>query len=650
MTSLFEKLKNQEISSPIQKGFQLEEWTNQSVVDSRDWYIKLAGCIIFTQLELVRSKLKPLMENLRKINYIDLMRLNIGILNRNHYILDIEGHKKLGAVKNISEIRLDNNPLGNKYTLEELSISSIDMCVKSIVSLLELSNSQVSNPVKRDEVKFIEELNYLSQMYSMYEELWKEIRYENKICKLDGKSIIFQDIGNDKNQAWLCGLHRKNKLGINHSVFSDFKLDSGKEFLIFKNNAISRCKFKELAKKLQLSLNIDYENFHNAKIWEMLPIVSRRYKEDIFKIFEVFSQLKTLAFSLNEQCPKDTNTVGENEKLLEYAPLLDFSQLKRCINKNLGLKKKEFDNIFSELSFSKNKDIWVSPVLKFDSSFCILFHPIIYPNVDRVIEKLLLNKKVDLSDKGLGYEKFLEKRLNAIMKENPFLDQDYQLVCSKKVKVNNHEEEIDLLLRIGDLIIVGELKNNQYPESVTLLDRCLSYLEKGSNQVKRKRTFLENNIEDVFNCLGWEYSGNYSFKEVLIVNNYFGVGYSLYGVPIIDSSVLFNYFKNPTRPIISHRSGISGSLEHVAYLQLYSSKESLINGFSIYVDDPPEVFNTKHNELIYDCLTVPNLYGLDIKNIKSRVNTYKNIFDHKFNFELKITDPLKLKDNVDIII
>lgn len=650
--SLFEKLRKQEIKSPIQNGFNLNEWIDQDTVDARDHSMKLAGIIIFRELEAVRNRLQILMGKIKNIDYIDLIRLNAGILNRNNYILPIEFQNKLGLYQNFSDIRLDNNPLNNKYTLDELAISHVDMCINSFISLLDMSKEEQYIPVRREDVVLIEELNMLSQIYSIYESLWKEIRYEKKMCEISNDVITFYDIDNVKNKAWLCGSHRMNKLNIGSTILSKFELDSDKNFLTLKHGIISRCKFSELDEKLKISLNVDYEKFHNAKIWSFLPVIQKQ-KEDVLILFEIFSQLKSLAFSLNEQFPEDTNTVGENEKLLEYAPKLDFKQLKRNIIKNLKLSSEKFEDSFKILSFSKSKgkDIWISPVLNFGASFCLINHPIMYPNIDRWIEKVLLSKDIDISSKGLGYEKFLGNKLRLIISENKFINKDFDVIFSKRIRVDNREEEFDLILRIGNLIVIGEVKNNQFPEDLILLDRNFSYLEKGSEQVKRKRRFIEDNMEYIFRCLGWDLNtNNYFFKEIIIVNNYIGVGYSLYGVPIVDSHVLFGYFYSGCNPIISEYNHELKIMQHNAYLELYNDRDSLIKNFGIYVDDPPAVFNTKHNKVYSDNWGVLSLNKYNVRVSQSRINSNINIFEHKFKFELKIKNILKSSKNFDFIL
>ncbi|MDP0971733.1 hypothetical protein Q6294_32860, partial [Klebsiella pneumoniae] len=61
-------------------------------------------------------------------------------------------------------------------------------------------------------------------------------------------------------------------------------------------------------------------------------------------------------------------------------------------------------------------------------------------------------------EKGTTYETRIVDKINSALGTNAFIT-DYDKAVSKRIKIESIEEEIDLLARIDDLILIGEAKS-----------------------------------------------------------------------------------------------------------------------------------------------------------------------------------------------
>ena len=73
-------------------------------------------------------------------------------------------------------------------------------------------------------------------------------------------------------------------------------------------------------------------------------------------------------------------------------------------------------------------------------------------------------------------------------------------------KVNKCTEEVDLIVRVGRVVIIGEAKSVVTADSTVSCYNMLKTLNKASSQIRRKKIFVEDNIEDIFTSLGWSYN------------------------------------------------------------------------------------------------------------------------------------------------
>lgn len=191
------------------------------------------------------------------------------------------------------------------------------------------------------------------------------------------------------------------------------------------------------------------------------------------------------------------------------------------------------------------------------------------------------------------------------------------------------KEEIDLLLRIGNVILIGESKSIVTTDSPISNYRTVETLKFAANQVKRKTIFVKKHLPKIFEILNWKHNENedYSFVNCIINSGRMYAGFEIDGIPVCDDKILHRYFSESEIPLLSYFDEINQDQKHVAWVRLYSNFEELKCNLAVYLTKPPQVFeNKEHFE--YKSIKLPYL----------NEDSYKIIFNRLVPRELSISD------------
>jgi len=258
---------------------------------------------------------------------------------------------------------------------------------------------------------------------------------------------------------------------------------------------------------------------------------------------------------------------------------------------------------------------------------------LVTPSITRVVEHWLVALNIDLQDKGPVYESTIVSLLNESVASNPYIT-DYDKGVSKRLKLKEGEEEIDLLIRIGNVILIGEVKSIVTTDSPISQYRTVNTLKKASLQVKRKLKFVIDNLESVFDILGWPYDKKkrYKFVKCIINSGRMYAGYCIDQVPVCDEKILGKYFSSNEIPLISTFDKKTVGERHLAWYRLYDNFEELQNNIERYLISPPQV-NENVDNFEYKSLKVPYI----------NEDSYKLLFSRLVPKSLSAQDILKEK-------
>lgn len=298
-----------------------------------------------------------------------------------------------------------------------------------------------------------------------------------------------------------------------------------------------------------------------------------------------------MANTLKNKFPEDDSVFTIN-KLNEFCPTVPVFSLKRALCEATDYAAEKIDKIleFMTIKASPTSDLWCQPLIKTSKNeYAIVVSALCSPSIFRIFERWADDLGINLGEKGYTYEDTVLEKLNNSLKKNTVIT-DYNKGVSKRIRLDAGEEEFDLLARIDDLVIIGEAKSIVTTDSEISKARTAGILEHAGQQVKRKTEFLKNNLQVIFERLGWNYDPSVDYKFALCILNSgrLFVGYEFHGVPVIDEKILEAYFASDKVNLFSLPLRQGGN-KTIAWLQLYSNLDELKSNFQRYACNPPQL-------------------------------------------------------------
>lgn len=144
-----------------------------------------------------------------------------------------------------------------------------------------------------------------------------------------------------------------------------------------------------------------------------------------------------------------------------------------------------------------------------------------------------------LKSRGKPYEAFVRKSLLDELQANPSIN-DF-CVDPNGLKRKGKGEEIDLLIRIGNVVIVGEVKCFTSPSEDLERANYLRSVGKATAQARSKTDWASNERKSVAPRLGITDDARIDmlvFVPVVVIAQSFGIGLCRDGVPVVDHHYL----------------------------------------------------------------------------------------------------------------
>lgn len=288
--------------------------------------------------------------------------------------------------------------------------------------------------------------------------------------------------------------------------------------------------------------------------------------ESILKELLEFSVLTTYyPFIKNEELPN-----MENLNLFDL--LLIYSEVQNLFRKAFEIKKIEIDKpenmenfhiqifaselveyVYLKTKYSKSQikqavslfinsdlyyDIWERPLIKVGNYIVPVLLPLLNGNLLRIVDYWLEQGGFDLDSRGKKFEQFIKQTL-----KNSINRKGYKIEVIERNIFTNAKgsfEEIDLIIELKTITIIAEVKCIKYPFDPRDYHNMHKRLKDGAEQINRKIEFLKSNGND----FGIENFLSKKIVSVVITNYPIFSGYVIQDVPIIDFSLLENYFIN----------------------------------------------------------------------------------------------------------
>lgn len=650
--SFADKVRSNKIKSPLRADFSVEKWNEAKKVTEFDNNLFEAGLYFHSQFECIRDHLGQLNKISLSLTKEDYLKIFIGMSNRDAKV-NIDNITNILSLNKPPKFDLEfygiqtsNNFLGNLYSINEIAVLSVDSIFYNVLTHLN-EDSNVENTIlnQEDKFKIIRTENLLSQLYYSYEQLWNSILYEQTEFKIDDNKVYLND--NSALSIYsVINETRNSKLVANHTIlnYEYYKeLINDFTYLIYKNDKISYESFFNLELSHQNSIINCLSSFYANEVINYIPNTLPNLNFNIDEVISVFIQLNSLSHGIIKALDSDTSITPANFRKFEtFNKLINITELCDFLALVIGIDLAKITQIIEFLTFTNKRvigpriDLWRSPIVKINEDECLLvLEPLLHPVGLRCFEGWMAKAVVDISQKGAAFENHIKEEIKQLFDANIYIDK-YDFFERDILSIEGQKEEIDLLFKIGNLVILGEAKCVVTSDSATSIWNTLEIIKHASEQALRKLDFVSENFKTICTRFNWDYDENlnYNFQPIAIISNGFGVGSNFFGVPILDQNILFSYFKNGTIPLISTANG-----EDLAFLKIYNSSDELKNNFSTFIYNPPtvETYKLSINHLTpIELISCKDEYKKMIQQTRlgiSDINPEK-ILDHNFGFEL----------------
>lgn len=634
--ALRKKLMNDKVYNPFHRDYNLsqamndiQEMEKNNNIEKEELSIVLSSYLFNDYYKTAYDVLDYYIER-TELTVRKLIEWFMAIPNRDHFISSQKSkfteYKELN-IRDINSLYVDVPIKGmepaNVRGLCEGGISTINIILNHIKYCQEKIKENKKEQMEDSEFKeILRAFRYTNLRYELKEAYDDVVWNQGTIMVQDSKMYLeFQD--KDRLKVNCVGDWRGNKL-ISEvvPVYYDMLkripemqitvLYPNRRFFVSdvkeENGYIKCCLDENLRDIEENSLGI----IHRAEVDIFYPyVVDIKFEKlnglDLNGIITLYSILNEIIVKLekNKSIEDDINSFGYK---------ITRKDLVRCLKCASTFSKKQIQAFIELVSFDfatdeGRIDLYKKPIILYKDVYYLNSLLLQAPNTLVMIDEWLREVGYDLKERGTTFEKYLKDKVSKELKLKRI---SHQVINkSKFYRDKNKYEEIDLIIEMERIIIVGEVKCITYPLEPRDYHNMYKTLDKATKQVREKANFLEKNkkiFKDEIQGLG-----DKEIIEVVITNYPLYTGHSINDVPIIDNITLEKYIGMGEMRAYSMKYENDILQQNELYRKkFYNDKEEFYSNMRSYFKAPLVVSEPLKDVKIKNSLLVPKEVGIEI--------------------------------------
>ena len=271
--------------------------------------------------------------------------------------------------------------------------------------------------------------------------------------------------------------------------------------------------------RLQGSLTLD----DLLSAWELLALAARAIEGKLFEL-------------------------GPNPPTSRLGPAIRLEDLDALLSV-LGWPLGKRASALSFFTFEQRSQdgLWSRPLLPIGRSRIVpVLTPLIVPNLYRTAELWVSEGAGDdiFRDRGTSFEVRLRGDIIKGLAERPWRNRAEVLREKWEPRIDRTGRDIDLLLRIDNVVFVGELKLKKFPASAAEIGRHAQEFVHAADQLDIRLPWLESHKVEVARRTGFTGQPEaLQFFGLIITGTQFGCGCVAGGYPVIDRDSLTFFFE-----------------------------------------------------------------------------------------------------------
>lgn len=581
------------LSSPFAKNFDEEQWVSalkDSEVNERDLHLAMNAIFVGRQVAGLRdSYIKTLFEGISKRSAIILA---VASANR-HYFKLVTDHND--QIRDIDRESIHLSELGQIPVagLPQSNMSPDDIMPVFIDTLphwfyeakgLEEAREALSTDFGQLELR----ASVVLSIESGLRDLWNTALWEDHRQKKSPGNLTFGP--HDKPSAFYWhACHQRTMAAMigPEAIFLDLPLIEGEVDDILSVTRLKNTKGNlrfavgKATKRSRKRLSSNLTSLENSYLSDFLdePIQLKDQQISLRILLHALWVLSDMSSLLHGQIKP--RMIRKYADAKAFSLLVQKKEVVRVIQSTLNVKHEMAVAIVYQLSIKPDdtgkcfaEGLWIHPLVELSENELLLVAPsIVAGSRIRFGEKTLLElnarNQVAYHEQGLRFEARVRSQTIEAIKNNNLLN---ECVClpSALPRKGDDDEEIDLILRIGRTIVVGEVKCFVAPTESMERYNYITHLEHAAEQAVRKMNWLKDNFESVAEALSVQRpSSDLNFLPMVILNQRMGSGLKVGGA-IVTDSILWNLYFTDHR--YNSGAAITKSKKVLTYTTFYNSQ------------------------------------------------------------------------------
>ena len=617
MTNFIQKVRDGEIPQPTQRTFNLKLW--KAKYDSfdepgeSDKKLYASGLWVFKGLEYIREKLKEV--NIHSLDRMTALKAYCSLANRDCNLVGQMLPQSYESGTFIAESVIQGQTkasyAGIQATPDEIIEHTVDSLKYPIFQGLTLHKSwDKANRIIYSDSDFVQKLTavkILGEYYVFLESIWAGCLWLDHFIDISGEIDIYsQSTLIDK--IFTLGMFRYDSLIMQFTTlsckyWSDLSTKQKKQMLSSRKVVSSfekvgeRYKFQLTSPKVNRTppISLISEVFATEAYFDTFLDISFKGAShiNIRKLIRSWSVLSSLASLCSFSFPHHSDSKLDSKNSLEkYCPIFNTKDLINLLCQALEVERKVSKELITFLTHtgSLSEEPWSKPLVPINGgNLVLLTGPLIYGNILRNIEFWMRAGGIDLGERGPMFELQVRIDLQNAVRTSELLG-SYVNVLGESVNIrcsNNVKEELDLVLRIGNKIIIGEIKCILFPTNPLDKYHYFKKLEDATVQVLRKLNNIKQDVQKTLAQFQWNdlCPENVEFVPLVINNLPFATGINYNSVPVVDASLLKRYFSVGELQLLANPL----SNESYSTFKFYETKEEAESNIEMYLLAPPQL-------------------------------------------------------------
>jgi len=625
----FEKaVKAEKVLGPLRSGFKSAKWRGEHGKlgnDDIDRELMEAGLLISAKANTVRSALKLTFSNDFKAT--TKIRAFVALANHNFCVISSKTQEAMNDLAQTVKSTRPNVPMtsqelatltlrlpsGVNYAPDEIIQAAVDGAQVPLKRILENDPDLSGNPEfgKLSWDDALMDLN-LGVLYTHAESLWDDCVWNSYRTQRTVNQITFAP----REIAWQARDAISQMRYANlahefaaHSIQIYGELAATGRRPLFGPFTVKAIKTSGKRQQIRLAEN-DSDSIDLVRLLVMRSYASEPYYDEL--IDEAQSLLKGASLShlltawavvsssaelLRRQVEAAGTADSEDPRvwLPKYAPTIQIDALTRTCETAARCSYEQAKTIVEFLVYrgGNEQEIWAQPLLPVGKETVVpFFSATKSPNLRRLIDVWLNQLNVDLARRGPAFELYVRSSLVRDIATSPLLSGSARCLetALKFTPQGEREEEIDVVLLVGDLVLLGEVKCFLQPTGAKKTARHRDKVVDAVGQIQRKASAVERNKEAFrkrTKQVGLDLPESFRVLPVVILNNAIHVGVPIDGVPVVDEYILGVFFRGEfvERALKTPGKGIEPVKKRVLYVDADEGSHVLPK----FLAEPPQM-------------------------------------------------------------